>query len=247
MIKNTVLVLSGKGGVGKSTVSANLAAMLARTGRKTGLSDIDLHGPSIPALFGIEKENLTGSENIINPYIYNQNLKIVSMGLLLEDKDSPVVWRGPMKAGFIKRFMQDTQWGDLDYLIVDCPPGTGDELLSVIGDSENLKGVIIVTTPQKLAVIDARKAIRFCKEIKLPVLGVVENMSGFVCEKCGEINQPFLTGGGELLAKEENAPYLGSIPLDRKVIESAEQGKPFVELYADSAASENFAKIFEKF
>jgi len=245
MIKSTVLVLSGKGGVGKSTVAANFAAMLAKS-KKVGLLDIDIHGPSIPALFGIEDKSLLGDEHSLIPYDYGDNLKIVSMGLLLQDKNSPVIWRGPMKSGFIAKFMKETQWGDLDYLVVDCPPGTGDELLSVIGDAENLKGVVVVTTPQKLAVLDACKAIRFCREIKLPVLGLVENMSGFVCEKCNAVNKPFLSGGGEKLAKDENVRFLGNIPLDSKILESAEQGKPFVELYPDSPAFAAFTEVMGK-
>ena len=168
------------------------------------------------------------------------------MGLLLQDKDSPVIWRGPMKSGFISKFMKETKWGDLDYLVVDCPPGTGDELLSVIGDAENLKGVVVVTTPQKLAILDARKAVRFCYEIKLPVLGIVENMSGFICEKCGEINKPFLTGGGEKLADEEGVRFLGSIPLDKSILESSEQGKTFIELYPDSTVSKAFTEVMKK-
>ena len=245
MIKNTILVLSGKGGVGKSTVAANFAAMLAKT-KKVGLLDIDMHGPSIPALFGIEKENLLGDKHSLVPYTYGDNLKIVSMGLLLQDKDTPIVWCGPMKSGFIAKLVKETKWDDLDYLIVDCPPGTGDELLSVIGEVENLKGVVIVTTPQKLAVIDARKAIRFCSEIKLPVLGVVENMSGFICEKCGAVNQPFLSGGGEQLSDDEGVRFLGGIPLDKKILESAEQGVPFVEIYSDSDVSKTFTEVMGK-
>lgn len=244
MIRNTILVLSGKGGVGKSTVAANLAFWLAEAGYNTGLLDVDLHGPSIPALFGIDNVMLVGTENSIEPHIYNPKLKIVSMGLLLDDKDTPVVWRGPMKAAFIKKFMTDVQWGDLDYMIVDCPPGTGDELLSVIADSQNLKGVIVVTTPQRLAVADARRAIKFCSQINLAVLGVVENMSGFVCSKCGAVTEPFLCGGGESLAQEEKVGFLGKIPLSMEILDSSEKGSPVMKLYPDAKSTKSMIEVF---
>jgi len=247
-IGRKILVLSGKGGVGKSTVAANLAASLALSGKKVGLLDIDIHGPSIPQLF-----NLTGqhaqigeSEHTIMPVEYSSNLKVMSIGFLLPNQDDAVIWRGPLKMGIIKQFLKDVEWGDLDYLIVDSPPGTGDEPLSIVQLLPNPDGAVIVTTPQQLSIDDVKKCINFAHKVNLKVLGVVENMSGFVCPDCGSKIDIFSKGGGEKMAAEMNVPYLGSIPIDKDIVDACESGKPYLSEYADSTAALAFNAIIKK-
>ena len=225
-VRHKVIVLSGKGGVGKSTVAVNLATALMMSGKHVGLLDVDIHGPSIPTMLGLERETIQGSEEGLLP-IDIGGLKVMSMGFLLRNQDDAVIWRGPMKMGVIKQFLKDVVWGDLDYLIIDSPPGTGDEPLSVCQLIGTLDGAVIVTTPQKVAAVDVRKSITFCRRLQVPVLGVVENMSGFVCPKCGEVTQVFLSGGGERIAEDMNVPFLGSIPMDPKIAESCDSGRAF--------------------
>ena len=185
-IRHIVVVLSGKGGVGKSTVAVNLAVALKMLGKRVGLLDVDIHGPSIPTMLGLEGKTLQADGEDLIPFDLS-GMKVMSLGFLLPNPDEAVIWRGPMKIGVIKQFLKDVEWGELDYLIIDCPPGTGDEPLSVCQFIGKCDGAVVVTTPQKVAAIDVRKSINFCKQLQLPVLGVVENMSGFVCPKCGEI------------------------------------------------------------
>lgn len=194
-IKHKIIVLSGKGGVGKSTVAVNLAASLAASGKQTGILDVDIHGPSVPKLLGIEKIPLDQQQNRITPVQYSNSLKVMSIGSLLPDSSEPVVWRGPLKHNAIKQFIMDVEWGDLDYLIVDSPPGTGDEPLSVCQLIKDPDGAVIVTTPQDISLLDVRKSVTFCKRINLPILGVIENMSGFQCPHCSEIIDIFKSGG----------------------------------------------------
>jgi len=223
-IKQKIVVLSGKGGVGKSTVAVNLAAALMMSGKRVGLLDIDIHGPSIPTMLGLEREKIQGSEDGLLP-IDIGGLKVMSLGFLLQNQDDAVIWRGPMKMGVIKQFLKDVVWGDLDDLIIDSPPGTGDEPLSVCQLIDTLDGAVIVTTPQKVAAVDVRKSITFCRRLQVPVLGVVENMSGFVCPKCGEVTQILPSGGGKRIAKDMNVPFLGSIPMDPKIAEAGDNGR----------------------
>jgi len=223
-IKQKIVVLSGKGGVGKSTVAVNLAAALMMSGKRVGLLDIDIHGPSIPTMLGLEREKIQGSEDGLLP-IDIGGLKVMSLGFLLQNQDDAVIWRGPMKMGVIKQFLKDVVWGDLDDLIIDSPPGTGDEPLSVCQLIDTLDGAVIVTTPQKVAAVDVRKSITFCRRLQVPVLGVVENMSGFVCPKCGEVTQILPSGGGKRIAKDMNVPILGSIPMDPKIAEAGDSGR----------------------
>ena len=242
-IRNKIVVLSGKGGVGKSSVAANLAVALSLQNKKTGLLDVDLHGPSIPTLLGI-KEQLSPSDGTrIEPLSYNANLKVMSLGLLLRNQDEAVIWRGPAKHGVIMQFLAAVEWGELDYLIVDCPPGTGDEPLSVIQLLEGINGAIIVTTPQDVALNDVRKSVTFCKQVKLPVIGVVENMSGFVCPHCGKGVDIFKSGGGKRMADEMNVPFLGRIPLDPAMVSSGDKGEPFIEHQAASPTALAFGEI----
>jgi Mrp family chromosome partitioning ATPase len=245
-IDNRLIVLSGKGGVGKSTVAVNLAVSLAERKLKTGLMDIDIHGPSIPKLLGIENQAVKGIGERVIPIEYNEYLKVMSIGFILQNSDDAVIWRGPLKYSLIKQFLKDVEWGDLDYLIVDSPPGTGDEPLSIAQLIENPKSAIIVTTPQDVALVDVRKSITFCNKLSLPVLGVVENMSGFICPHCGKSTDIFKTGGGSRMADSMGIPFLGSIPLEPQIVTSADNGKPFYSGESDkSKAGESFSSIID--
>jgi ATP-binding protein involved in chromosome partitioning len=235
-IRHKVVVLSGKGGVGKSTVAVNLAVALMLAGKKVGLLDVDIHGPSIPTMLGLEGEKLQGGADGLVP-IEVGGLKVMSIGFFLNSQDDAVIWRGPLKMGVIKQFLKDVVWGDLDYLIIDSPPGTGDEPLSVVQLIGTLDGAVIVTTPQKVAAIDVRKSISFCRKLNVPVLGVVENMSGFACPKCGEVTQVFRSGAGQEIARDMLVPFLGSIPIDPKVAEACDNGKAFIHHYASTPAA----------
>jgi ATP-binding protein involved in chromosome partitioning len=236
-IRHKLVVLSGKGGVGKSTVAVNLATTLMLSGKRVGLLDVDIHGPSIPTMLGLEHIAIQGSEEGFLP-VEMGNLKVMSMGLLLKNQDEAVIWRGPLKMGVIKQFLKDVAWGDLDYLIIDSPPGTGDEPLSICQLIGNLDGAVVVTTPQKVAAVDVRKSITFCRQLHVPVIGIVENMNGFVCPKCGEITPILRTGGGRQIADEMNVPFLGSIPIDPKIAEACDSGRAFVNHYGSTPTAE---------
>lgn len=245
-IGHTFVVLSGKGGVGKSTVAVNLALSLAASGIRTGLLDVDIHGPSIPKLL-----NLTGkwpevkNEQILPIECYG-GLKVMSMGFLLNETKQAVIWRGPMKANLIREFVKGVDWGDLDYLVIDCPPGTGDEPLSVAQLFNKRSNAIIVTTPQKVATVDVEKSIAFCKHVKLAIAGVIENMSGFSCPHCGKEVDIFSTGGGEQLAAKFGIPFLGRIPLDPEIAKSGDEEQPYVYLYSKTETSMRFVTIVDK-
>ncbi len=226
-IQNKIVVLSGKGGVGKSTVAVNLATALALNGLRVGLLDVDIHGPSVPTMLGLEGASLKGNPGELFPVEFG-GLKVMSLGFLLQNPDDAVLWRGPMKMGVIKQFLTDVNWGDLDYLIVDAPPGTGDEPLSLCQLIQPLDGAVIVTTPQKVAAVDVRKSISFCRRLEVPVLGIVENMSGFVCPKCGELTQILPEGGGRQIATDMNVTFLGAIPMDPGIAQSGDSGKVFI-------------------
>jgi ATP-binding protein involved in chromosome partitioning len=241
-IKHQILVLSGKGGVGKSTVAANLAMSLALAGKKVGLLDIDIHGPSVPKILGMEKRIIQTIGNILLPVEMMENLKVMSIGFMLRQSDDPVIWRGPMKYQMIKQFLKDVQWGELDFLVVDSPPGTGDEPLSIVQLLEGADGAVIVTTPQEVALSDVRKCISFCNNLNLPVMGVLENMSGFVCPKCGEKTDVFKSGGGEVMARQMNVPFLGRIPIDPQIVQACDSGKPYVQFYKSSQTAQDFKK-----
>jgi Mrp family chromosome partitioning ATPase len=232
-IRHKIVVLSGKGGVGKSTVAVNLAVALMMSGRRVGLLDIDIHGPSIPTMLGLEGYRLGGSDGEIAPADVD-GLKVISIGLFLPSPDDAVIWRGPLKMGAIKQFLKDVAWGDLDFLVIDSPPGTGDEPLSVCQLIGRLDGAVIVTTPQRVAAVDVRKSITFCRQLHLPVLGVVENMSGFACPKCGEVTHIFRSGGGKHIANDMRVPFLGAIPVDPHIAEACDNGQAFVRRYAAS-------------
>ena len=244
-IRHKLVVLSGKGGVGKSSIASNLAAGLALSGSRVGLLDVDVHGPSIPRLFGLENSRPAVQDKKLLPLIWNSNLKIMSLGFLLQNREESVIWRGPVKMGLIRQFLEDVDWGELDYLIVDCPPGTGDEPLSVVQLLGREAMAVVVTSPQDLAVDDVRRSVSFCRETGNPVLGIVENMSGYICPHCGEESSIFSTGGGLRLALEMDVPFLGSIPLDPDMVTAADHGMPYIYQKKDSPASLALQKILE--
>jgi Mrp family chromosome partitioning ATPase len=227
-VKHVILVLSGKGGVGKSTVSVNLAMALSNHGYSVGLADLDIHGPNIPTMLGVEDQHLTVMGNRIEPIRVTGTLSIISMAFLLPSKETPIIWRGPMKMSAIRQFLEDVDWGCLDYLVVDLPPGTGDEALSIIQLAPHITGAVIVTTPQDVATLDSRKAVRFIEKLGLRVLGIIENMSGMVCPHCKAEIDLFGKGGGEKAAKELGVPFLGAIPTDPEMRKAGDAGTPFV-------------------
>ncbi|MCK4420409.1 Mrp/NBP35 family ATP-binding protein [candidate division WOR-3 bacterium] len=245
-IKRIVMVMSGKGGVGKSTVASNLALSLAQKGDKVGLLDIDIHGPNLPKMLGVEKERMASSgEGRIEPVAINDNLKLVSMAFLLEDEKQAVIWRGPLKMKVIRQFLGDIVWGEIDWLIVDAPPGTGDEPLSM-AQLVPATGAIIVTTPQEVSILDVRKSVVFAQKLGLRILGIVENMSGLICPHCGEKISLFKEGGGERVADEMGVPFLGSIPIDPDIVEATDKGTPYIKEHPDSPAANAFEKIVQR-
>jgi len=244
-IKHKIMVLSGKGGVGKSTVAVNIAVALGLEGKKVGILDADFHGPSIPTLLHLNGKPLKAGENGIEPIDFVEGVKVISIGFFMAEQDKAVIWRGPMKISVLKQLLAEVNWGELDYLIIDFPPGTGDEPLSVAQLIPNADGAIIVTTPQDLSLIDVRKSIDFCRQLKLPVLGVIENMSGLVCPHCSQVIDVFKRGGGEKMAGETGVPFLGRIPIEPLIVEASDNGKPFVYHYGKTLAAMAFAKAIQ--
>jgi Mrp family chromosome partitioning ATPase len=227
-VKYKFMVISGKGGVGKSTVASNLATTLAMQGYAVGLMDADIHGPNIPKMLGIENERPVPDAEGLQPITTEYGLKVISIGLFMKSSDDAIVWRGPLKHSLIKQFLGEVHWGDLDFLIVDLPPGTGDEALSVAHLLKGIDGAIIVTTPQDVALLDSRKAVTFARQLPIPLFGIVENMSGFICPHCNKSIDLFKKGGGEQAARELLVPFLGSIPLNPEVVTCGDSGKPIV-------------------
>ncbi|MCP4646962.1 MAG: Mrp/NBP35 family ATP-binding protein, partial [bacterium] len=244
-IKHKIVVLSGKGGVGKSTIAVNLAISLSLTGKKVGLLDVDIHGPSIPTMLHLEGARADSDGESILP-LRMGGLKVMSVGFLLENRDSAIIWRGPMKMGVIEQLLRDVNWGDLDYLIIDSPPGTGDEPLSVVQLIGEMDGAVMVTTPQAVAAADVRKSLDFCRQLKLPVLGIVENMSGFICPDCGKETAIFQGNNGERMAEEAGVPFLGRIPIDPAVGASCDSGAPFIYHYSKTETAKRFEKVISK-
>lgn len=243
-IKHKIFVLSGKGGVGKSSVSANLAASLSRKGYKTGLMDVDVHGPSIAHMLGLTEILDISEDHLLLPKQVSENLKVVSVQALMQDKDQAIIWRGPAKTGMIRQFVSSVEWGELDFLIIDAPPGTGDEPLTVVQTIPEALGVI-VTTPQEIALADIRKSISFCKTVRLKTLGIVENMAGFKCPHCHEPIDLFSSGGGERTAKAQGLTFLGSIPFDTDVVASGDSGVPMMLQNKDTEFTKAFDKVVE--
>ncbi len=240
-VKHKIVVMSGKGGVGKSTVAANLASVLADEG-KVGVVDADVTGPDIPKILGIEDAHVKPTDSGMEPTVGPREVKVISMGQLI-DRDAAVVWRGPLKIKALKQMLSDVEWGDLEYMIIDLPPGTSDEPLSVAQEIPDADGAVVVTTPQEIALLDVRKSIAFAKAVKLRILGIIENMSGMACPHCGELVEVFKVGGGEAAAKELGLPFLGRIPLDPRIVVGSDAGRPFVLEHPDTEAAKAFREI----
>jgi ATP-binding protein involved in chromosome partitioning len=247
-IKHKIAVISGKGGVGKSVTAVNLAIAFAMQGHedRVGLLDADLHGPCVPTMLGMQDQKLKVGPIGAFPALGPLGVKVVSMAFVLAGKEVPVVWRGPLKMRAIEQFLSEIAWGELDFLLIDLPPGTGDEPLSVLKLLPEMDGVIIVTIPSEVSQNVVGKAITFARQLNVPVIGIVENMSGFVCPDCGKETHIFMKGGGKKIAQEYSVPFLGSIPLDPRVCEASDMGQPFIMEYPDSPASKAFMAIVEK-
>jgi len=242
-IDHKILILSGKGGVGKSTVAANLAWALALRDLHTGLLDADLHGPTIPLMMGLRGQTPAGTPNAICPVSLNERLAVMSISFLLQEPDTPIIWRGPLRGNTIRQFIADVECGALDYLVVDLPPGTGDEPLTVAQSFPDADGAIVVTTPQEASLSDCRKAINFVQAVKLPVLGVIENMSGFICPYCGKETDIFGQGGGEQMAEQMEVPFLGRIPLVPEVVNLGDEGQCLLDASVPAPVREAFESV----
>jgi len=244
-ITNRLLVFSGKGGVGKSTVASNIAFGLAKQELNVGILDVDIHGPNLAKMLGVEDKKLDAGEDGIIPVPVNEHLKLISMSFLLQDPDLPVIWRGPMKMKAIQQFLGDVAWGNLDWLIIDSPPGTGDEPLSV-AQLIPATGAIIVTTPQEVSLMDSRKAVAFARRLELKIFGIVENMSGLECPHCGKSIDLFKTGGGERIAQELNVPFLGRIPIDPRVVTLGDEGQSILAVHPEAESSKAIQNVVKK-
>jgi ATP-binding protein involved in chromosome partitioning len=244
-IKNKLIVMSGKGGVGKTSTAVNLSIALANKGFKVGIMDVDLHGPDVPRMLGLKGMLDVGQSRKLEPIAKNQNLKAVSIESLTLSKDDAIIWRGPIKFSAIKQFIGDVNWGELDFLIIDSPPGTGDEPLTIAQTISDAKA-IIVTTPQEVSLADVRKSISFCKTVKMEIFGLIENMSGFTCPHCGENVEIFGTGGGERTAAATGIRFLGKVPMDPNVVSCGDRGESVQELYADSPVAKAISGIADQ-
>ena len=241
-IKHKFVVMSGKGGVGKTTIAANLAVALAKDAR-VGLVDVDVTGPDVPKIMGVEHALVKMADDGIEPTIGPRGVRVISMAQMLGDRDQAVIWRGPLKIKALKQMLSDVNWGELDYLVCDLPPGTSDEPLSIAQEIPDADGAIMVTTPQEVSLLDVRKSIGFAKAVRLPIIGIIENMSGFVCPHCGHKVDIFKRGGGENAAMELGLPFLGRIPLDPRIVIGGDAGTPFVLEHPDSEAARAFEAI----
>lgn len=244
-IKHKIVVLSGKGGVGKSTVATNLAVALSLEGCQVGLLDVDVHGPSVPRLLKLNGQVPVFEHENLLPVPWSKNLGVMSVGFLVRNDNEPVIWRGPRKTSIIEQFLREVQWGELDFLVVDCPPGTGDEPLSVLQHLQPDVQVVVVTTPQEIAVADVRRSISFCRAVGAPILGIVENMSGYACPHCGHVEEIFSADGGANLAAETGIPLLGRIPLDPRLVKAGDQGNAFVQDARDNPTVDAFRGIVQ--
>jgi Mrp family chromosome partitioning ATPase len=244
-IKNKFIVMSGKGGVGKTSTSINLSIALANKGYRVGLMDVDLHGPDVPRMLGLTGLLGLNENQKLEPANFSENLKVVSIESLMPRKDDAIIWRGPIKYSAIQQFIGDVEWGNLDFLIIDSPPGTGDEPLTVAQMIVDAKA-IIVTTPQEISLADVRKSINFCKTVKMEVFGVIENMSGFACPHCGKMIDLFGTGGGERTARAMGIPFLGNIPFDPNVVLCGDTGTCYRDVHSDSRVTTAFDELANK-
>jgi len=245
-IRHKFIIMSGKGGVGKSSVTVNLGMALAQKGFKTGIMDVDIHGPDVPRMLGISNEMLgVNADRKLTPLHYSENLSAVSIESLSASKDDAIIWRGPIKHSVIRQFIGDVEWGKLDFLLIDSPPGTGDEPLSVAQVIKDARA-IIVTTPQEISLADVRKSINFCKTVKMDIFGLIENMSGFHCPHCGKPIDMFGSGGGEKTAKDFGIHFLGRIPFDPKVVACGDSGTCYQDIYKESPVTAAFESVSAK-
>jgi Mrp family chromosome partitioning ATPase len=244
-IRNKLIVMSGKGGVGKTSTAVNLAIALARLDYRVGLMDVDLHGPDVPRVLGLMGMIGLSANHKLDPIRFNDRLKVVSIESLSASKDDAIIWRGPIKYSAIRQFIADVEWGDLDFLLIDAPPGTGDEPLTVAQTIADAKA-IIVTTPQEVSLADVRKSINFCRTVKLDIFGLVENMSGYICPHCGKQADLFGSGGGERTAVDAAITFLGRVPFDPNVVTCGDNGKSFQESYPASPVTQAYESIARK-
>jgi Mrp family chromosome partitioning ATPase len=244
-IKHKLLVMSGKGGVGKTSTAVNLGIALAQKGANVGIMDVDLHGPDVPRMLGLDGLLNVNADNKLEPMKYSDHLHVVSIEALSVSKDEAIIWRGPIKYSAIRQFIGEVEWGNLEFLVIDSPPGTGDEPLTVAQSITDAKA-IIVTTPQEVSLADVRKSINFCKTVKIDIFGLIENMSGLACPHCGEMLDLFGSGGGEKTANALSIPFLGKIPFDPRVVSCGDSGASFIDQYKDSPVTEAFSRIAEK-
>jgi ATP-binding protein involved in chromosome partitioning len=244
-IKNKYIVMSGKGGVGKTSTTVNLAMALAQKGFNVGIMDVDLHGPDVPRMLGLKGMLDLTKNNKLNPIRYSDNLKMVSIESMIANKDDAIIWRGPLKYSAIRQFIGEVEWGELDFLIIDSPPGTGDEPLTIAQTIHDAKA-IIVTTPQEVSLADVRKSISFCRTVKMDILGLIENMSSFACPHCNKMVDLFGSGGGEKTANTVGIPFLGRIPFDPNVVSCGDNGVSFQEKYADTPVARAFMELADK-
>ncbi|MFO7666896.1 MAG: Mrp/NBP35 family ATP-binding protein [Desulfobacterales bacterium] len=244
-IKHKFIIMSGKGGVGKTSTSVNLAIALSNKGFQVGLMDVDLHGPDVPRMLGLNGMLDLSKNHKLSPMKYSDHLSAVSIESLTPNKDDAIIWRGPIKYSAIKQFIGDVDWGELDFLLIDSPPGTGDEPLTVAQTIKDAKA-IIVTTPQEVSLADVRKSINFCKTVKMEIFGLIENMSGFICPHCNKTIDLFGVGGGERTARETGIEFLGKIPFDQKVVSCGDAGLSLVDKHSDSPVAMAFDSIADK-
>jgi ATP-binding protein involved in chromosome partitioning len=246
-IKHKIAIISGKGGVGKSTVTANLAMAFAMQGNKVGVLDADIHGPCIPKMLGLKGQTLKGSpDGQLLPVTGKLGIKVASVDFLLKNDETPVIWRGPLKMRLIQQFLSDIAWSELDFLFVDLPPGTGDEPLSVMQLIPDMDGVVIVTMPSEVSEAVVKKSVTFAKQVGIPVIGIIENLSGFVCPDCGKKIDIFKSGGGKRIAQDLSIPYLGSIPIDPQVCDDSDSGVPFIAKNPNQPTAKAFTEIVTK-
>jgi Mrp family chromosome partitioning ATPase len=245
-VKHKIVILSGKGGVGKTTVAVNLATALAWKGHVVGILDADITGPNVPKMLGLEGTRMVGGDKGLEPVLGPLNILSVSMEFLLQSPDTPIIWRGPLKMRVISEFLSKVNWGNLDYLIIDLPPGTGDETLSIMQLLPDLDGVIIVTTPQEVALLDSRKAATMSRTMNVPILGLIENMSGFHCPHCNEVTNLFDKGGGKQAAQDLKIFFLGDLPFDPRVMTLSDEGKPFIVTDAKAPVAKAFQQIVDR-
>ena len=245
-VKHKIVVLSGKGGVGKTTIATNLAMSFAKKGFKAGILDVDIYGPNVPKLLGLEGQHPIMENQAIQPISGPLGVKVMSMGFLLRNSDDAVAWRGPIVAKVIGQFLGDVSWGELDVMVVDLPPGTGDEILSILQTIPDIDGVTIVSTPQDVAVLDARRAIQLVEKMDVPVLGIIENMSEFICPSCGTSHKLFGEGAAKKAAEKYEIDHLGTLPLDPRVIARCDEGSPFVLCEEDSEVAKSFEKLTDR-